>query len=85
MSMRPRRSESDPNQLAAQIVPEATDILPPASHEKNPTAVALGRLGGKKGGPARAKNLSVAKRRTIARKAAAARWSMVGREMSFYH
>ncbi|MEX2121682.1 MAG: hypothetical protein WD847_19005 [Pirellulales bacterium] len=42
--------------------------------EKNPAAVALGRLGGKKGGAARAAKLSKAKRSAIAKKAAAARW-----------
>lgn len=41
---------------------------------KNPAAVALGKLGGKKGGKARAAKLSPAKRRAIAKKAAAARW-----------
>lgn len=42
--------------------------------EKNPAAVALGRLGGLKGGAARAKSLSAAKRKAIAKKAAAKRW-----------
>ena len=42
--------------------------------EKNPYAVALGRLGGMKGGPARAAKLSKAKLSEIGRKAAAARW-----------
>ena len=42
--------------------------------EKNPHAVALGRLGGAKGGKARAKALSPAKRRAIAKKAAQERW-----------
>ncbi|MGE4505163.1 MAG: hypothetical protein AB7D51_07430 [Desulfovibrionaceae bacterium] len=41
---------------------------------KNPAAVALGRLGGLKGGPARAKTLSQERRTEIARKAAVARW-----------
>lgn len=41
---------------------------------KNSTAVALGRLGGKKGGAARAKKLSPEERKRIAKKAAAARW-----------
>jgi hypothetical protein len=41
---------------------------------KNPSAVAAGKLGGAKGGRARANALSPAKRRAIARKAAAARW-----------
>jgi hypothetical protein len=41
---------------------------------KNPAAVALGKLGGAKGGAARAKALSPAKRKAIALKAARARW-----------
>jgi len=43
--------------------------------EKNPAAVALGRLGGRKGGPARAHALTAERRREIARKAASARWA----------
>lgn len=42
--------------------------------EKNPAAVALGRLGGKKGGKARAKALTTKKRSEIAKKAAEIRW-----------
>lgn len=42
---------------------------------KNAAAVALGKLGGKKGGPARALALSAKRRRAIAKKAAQARWS----------
>jgi len=42
---------------------------------KNPAAVALGRLGGSKGGRARAESLSPAKRKAIARKAAQSRWA----------
>jgi len=42
---------------------------------KNPAAVALGRLGGLKGGKARAAKLSERKRKAIAKKAAKARWS----------
>ncbi|HKB90244.1 MAG TPA: hypothetical protein VKC60_06975 [Opitutaceae bacterium] len=42
---------------------------------KNPAAVALGKLGGKKGGKARAKKLSPEKRKAIAKKAAKARWT----------
>ena len=41
---------------------------------KDAAAVALGRLGGLKGGKARAKALSAPKRKAIARKAARARW-----------
>jgi len=41
---------------------------------KNPAAVALGKLGGAKGGAARAAALSPRKRKLIAKKAAVARW-----------
>jgi len=43
--------------------------------EKNPAAVALGRMGGLRGGKARAAKLSPAKRKAIAKKAAKARWN----------
>jgi hypothetical protein len=46
----------------------------PMAKEKNPHAVALSRLGAKKGGKARAAALSAEKRREIARKASLARW-----------
>jgi hypothetical protein len=42
---------------------------------KNPAAVSLGRLGGLKGGPARAAKLSAKQKSRIAKKAALARWS----------
>ena len=44
--------------------------------QKNPYASSLGRLGGLKGGPARAAKLSAKQRRDIATKAAKARWAM---------
>jgi len=46
----------------------------PPKDERNPHAVALGSMGGKKGGKARAKALSSRQRKTIAKKAATARW-----------
>jgi len=46
----------------------------PEKPEKNPAAVALGRMGGLKGGTARARSLSAKQRARIARKAAKARW-----------
>jgi len=46
--------------------------------EKNPAAVALGKLGGAKGGKARAAKLSKKKRVAIAKKAAKARWKKDG-------
>jgi hypothetical protein len=48
--------------------------IPDPNAGKNPAAVALGRLGGQKGGKARAEALSPRKRSAIAKKAAAARW-----------
>lgn len=57
----------DTNQLAYSIVSKAT-------REKNPAAVALGRLGGLKGGKARAEKLSAERRTAIARRAAKSRW-----------
>ncbi len=49
--------------------------LPDPHVGKNPLAVASGKLGGTKGGKARAESLSPAKRKEIARKAARTRWS----------
>ena len=61
--------------VVEQAIGERLDGSPlPLQPAKNPTAVALGKLGGKKGGEARAANLSPAKRKAIAKKAAAARW-----------
>jgi hypothetical protein len=74
-SKRPR----DPNQLAHQVflesIGEAPKTEPPALRPKNPAAVELGRLGGLKGGMARAAALGPKKRSQIAAKAAKARWS----------
>jgi len=46
----------------------------PQAGSKNPAAVALGRLGGLKGGKARAEKLSPKRRSAIAKKAAKTRW-----------
>ena len=45
------------------------------AEEKNPAAVALGKLGASKGGKARAAKLSPEERKAIAKKAAKARWA----------
>lgn len=69
---------TDINQRAKLIADIATGETPdPANdlHGKNPNAVALGRLGGLKGGKARAAKLSPKKRSEIAQKAAKKRWS----------
>ena len=50
-----------------------------AKKKKNAAAVALGRLGGLKGGKARARKLTAEERRASARRAAAARWSRKNR------
>ncbi len=74
---KPKRPR-DINQLAKLIVDVATGeaVLPESKPtDKNPAAVALGRLGGLKGGKARAEKLSKEKRKEIAQKAATARWS----------
>jgi hypothetical protein len=52
----------------------ATVLQPVPPREKNPAAVALGRLGGQKGGRARAEKLTDEQRRAIAKRGAAARW-----------
>jgi hypothetical protein len=76
-SKRPR----DVNSLAARLVRESVGderVTPPPAEDigdKNPSAVALGRLGGRKGGKARAEKLSAEERSMIAKKAAAERWS----------
>jgi len=67
----------DLNKLAASIAAEATGEEKPETNlpEKNPAAVALGKLGGLKGGKARAEKLTAKERRMIAIKAAHARWN----------
>ena len=74
MPKRSSKGRKDLNTLAASIVAQATGNAPPADDDKNPAAVALGRLGGLKGGKARADALTPAKRKAIAKKAALARW-----------
>jgi hypothetical protein len=61
----------DLNAMAAAIVAQATDEAEPIANLK----AEAGRLGGLKGGNARAAKLSKAKRSEIAKKAAAARWA----------
>ena len=74
----PKRSskQKDTQELARSILDQAIPDAEPApvKPEKNPAAVALGRLGGLKGGKARAAKLTAAKRKAIAEKAAKTRW-----------
>jgi hypothetical protein len=74
MARKPKRPR-DTNQLAKFIVDLATgEIEEKTDDGKNPAAVALGRLGGLKGGKARKKSLTKEQRAEIARKAAETRW-----------
>ena len=80
-----KKRPRDINLLARQIVEEAIGEPltpqtakpteePQPTKEKNQAAVALGRLGGLKGGKARAEKLSSERRKEIAARAAKARW-----------
>lgn len=60
------------NKGMARVVSIATKLPTPT---KNPAAVALGRLGGLKGGHARAAKLTAAERKEIAQRAAKQRWA----------
>lgn len=79
---KPKRTgtEHDFMTVARRVVEQAIgekldgSQLPDPDAGKNPAAVALGKLGGAKGGRARAKALSATRRRQIAVKAATARW-----------
>ncbi len=76
----PKRSSKprDLNQMAKALVDQGTDPADKGTDPyegKNPAAVELGRLGGQKGGKARAASLTAKERSAIARRAAKARWS----------
>lgn len=79
MAKKKKKLSTDVNVTAFQILEAITNSprlidLTPKTPPKNPAAVALGRLGGLKGGNVRAKNLSAKQRVEIAKKAANARW-----------
>jgi hypothetical protein len=76
-NMPKRKRSEDVNLIASRITEESTRSL---AEGKNPAAVALGHLGGLKGGKARAKKLSSMKRKEIASKAAKTRWEKWRRE-----
>lgn len=72
-----KKKSLDFNELAFNIAEQVTSDHPTINstiNGKNPHAIALGRLGGLRGGPARAKRLSKKQRSEIARKAAKTRW-----------
>lgn len=66
----------DPAQLAKLIVDIATgEVEDRIEDKRDPAAVALGRKGGLKGGPARANKMSAKERSGSAQKAAKIRWA----------
>ncbi len=78
-----KKKEHDFSIIAHRVVQAATEepvineqgaFVVQNTEGKNPAAVELGRLGGKKGGKARAAKLTPEQRSEIARKAAQARW-----------
>lgn len=80
MPDRPKKRPRDPNQLARFVIDVATGArddtsLTAGQPGKDSAASALGRLGGLKGGKARAEKLRPQERSDIARRAAAARWN----------
>ena len=81
-SSKRKKRDHDFSVIAHRVVQEATGQAEPQQvepeltpDERHAAAVALGRLGGKKGGPASAKKLSKKRRSEIAKKAARARWT----------
>jgi hypothetical protein len=72
-----KKTKKDVNELAFSMVEAIASgkPLPKTPDGKNPLAVALGRMGGLKGGPARAAKLTPKQRSEGAKKAAQARWS----------
>ncbi len=79
LSMPRRSSDHDFSTIARRVVEQAIgeqlDGSPLPGAEKNPKAVERGKAGGRKGGAARAISLSAERRKAIAKKAAAKRWS----------
>ena len=74
---KPSGKKKDLNELAFSVVQQITgeSPQPEPEREKNPAAVALGTLGGLKGGRARAEKLSAKQRKQSAKNAARARWA----------
>ena len=72
MPKRSRNDSDDPNVAAFNVLARLTELN--EEPKKNPAAVALGRLGGLKGGKARAAKMSKKARTASAKKAANARW-----------
>ena len=76
MAKRPGKRPRDVNALARQLVGEAVGEVPRYDPDegKDASHVARGRLGGLKGGRARAAKMTPEERTEAARRAARARW-----------
>ena len=84
MEKKPRKKKRDSDfavtafrvvqEATGQVEPEPEEAEPKLVEGKNPHAVALGRLGGRKGGKARFEKLTPERRKEIAKIAATARW-----------
>jgi hypothetical protein len=75
--MRKGKNE-DFNEAAFRVVQQSTSepiSISTKKKRKNPAAVALGRLGGKKGAKGRMEKMTPERRREIASKAARKRWA----------
>jgi hypothetical protein len=80
MAQKPKHRPRDPVQLAKLIGDIATGQIEDIAEDgKDSAASELGRIGGLKGGKARAKKLTAEQRAEIARIAAAARWKKSNR------
>lgn len=72
---KPKRPR-DPNQLGKSIIDIATGARPDAlPTDKDPAAIERGRMGGLKGGKARAQKMTAAERKASASAASQARWN----------
>jgi len=73
----PKRSSKpahDENEAAKSVLDRIEELTATPAEGKNPAAQALGRLGGLKGGKARAASMTPEQRKEIAKKAAETRW-----------
>ncbi len=74
--MRKKKEKKDINEMANAMMQAIAsgELMPKTPDGKNPLAVALGRLGGLKGGRARAAKMTAKERSDGAKRAAQARW-----------
>jgi len=75
MPKRSRKPPADENRAAKAVIDRIDQLTSEQPEQtKNPAAQALGRLGGLKGGKARAASMTPEQRKAVAQKAAKARW-----------